>query len=118
MAKFLFVLSTGPHDPARPTRCMMVAKNAKEQGHDVNVFLTDEAVIFGKKGAAKFVVSMAGDEMGEYLDYLIQAKVPVHVCRPCAEARQLKKEELIETAAFQEGDLLVSLATDATVFTF
>lgn len=118
MAKFLFVLSTGPHDPSRPTRCMMVARNAEQQGHEVNIFLTDEAVIFGKKGAARHVVSMAGDEMSEYMDQLIEAKVPVHVCRPCAEARQLKAEDLIETAVLQEGDLLVSLAVDATVFTF
>lgn len=118
MAKFLFVLSTGPHDPARPTRCMMIAQSAKQQGHEVDIFLTDEAVIFGKKGAAQFVVSMAGDEMSEYMDQLIEAKVPVHVCRPCGEARQLKADELIETASFQEGELLVSLAIDATVLTF
>ncbi len=118
MAKFLFVLSTGPHDPSRPTRCMMIATNAQKQGHDVNIFLTDEAVIFGKKGAARFVVSMAGDEMSEYMDHLIEAKVPVHVCRPCAEARQLDAADLIETAAIQEGDLLVSLAANSTVLTF
>ena len=58
------------------------------------------------------------EEVREVVRLAHEAKVPVHVCRPCAEARQLKAEDLIETAAFQEGDLLVSLAVDATVFTF
>jgi len=40
------------------------------------------------------------------------------VCRPCAEVRRLKEEEFIETARLQEGDLLVSLAVGATVFTY
>jgi sulfur relay (sulfurtransferase) complex TusBCD TusD component (DsrE family) len=118
MADFLFVLGTGPHDPSKPTRCMMVAQAAKQKGHNVDIFLTDEAVIFGKKGMAKYVVSMAGDEMGEYLDYLIEQKVPVHVCRPCAEVRHLRDEELIETAQFQDADKLVSLAENARVFNF
>jgi predicted peroxiredoxin len=118
MANFLFVLGTGPHDPSKPTRCMMVAQAAKQRGHNVDIFLTDEAVIFGKKGMAKYVVSMAGDEMGEYLDYLIEQKVPVHICRPCAEVRHLRAEELIETARIEDADKLVSLAENARVFNY
>lgn len=118
MARFLFVLGTGPHDPSRPTRCMMIARNAKQQGHEVDIFLTDEAVIFAQQGMAKHVVSMAGDEMSEYLDYLIEEKVPVHVCRPCAEVRKLKEEDFIPTARIQEGDALVSLAVGACVFNY
>jgi tRNA 2-thiouridine synthesizing protein D len=118
MANFLFVLSTGPHDPSKPTRCMMIAHAAKQKGNKVDIFLTDEAVIFGKKGMAKYVVSMAGDEMGDYLDYLIEQKVPVHVCRPCAEVRHLRAEELIETARIEDAEKLISLAEDAKVFNF
>ena len=118
MAKFLFVLGTGPHDPSKPTRCMMVAAAAKQKGHEVNIFLTDEAVVFGKKGMAQYVVSMAGDEMKDYLDVLLEANVPVYVCRPCAEVRQIKEEDLIGTARIAEADTLVSLAVDSRIFNY
>jgi len=97
---------------------MMIAANAKQQGHEVNVFLTDEAVIFGKKGMADYVVSMAGDEMSEYLDILIREKVPIYICRPCADVRDVREEDLIETAEIREGDTLVGLAVDSQVFNY
>jgi sulfur relay (sulfurtransferase) complex TusBCD TusD component (DsrE family) len=56
--------------------------------------------------------------MGDYLEYLIEQKVPVHICRPCAEVRHLRAEELIETARIEDADKLVSLAEDARVFNF
>ena len=118
MARFLFVLGTGPHDPSKPTRCTMIAAAAKQRGHEVNIFLTDEAVIFGKRGMADYVVSMAGDEMKEYLDILVAENVPVYVCRPCAEVREVKEEDLIETAEIADADILVSLAEDSQIFNY
>ena len=56
--------------------------------------------------------------MSEHLDYLIDAKAPVHVRRPCAEVRGLEEEDFIATARVQEGDQLVALAVGATVFTY
>ena len=60
MSKFLFLMGTGPHDPSRQTRCMMIARNAKHQGHEVDIFLTDGAVIFAQKGMADYVVFNGG----------------------------------------------------------
>ncbi|MFH1294296.1 MAG: DsrE family protein, partial [Pseudomonadota bacterium] len=48
MGKFLFVMTSGLEDPTRLTRALQLAKVAKEQDHDVNIFLTDDAVVIAK----------------------------------------------------------------------
>jgi predicted peroxiredoxin len=44
MRKFLFVLSRGPEDSTRAGRCFQFAKIAADQGHQVTVFLVDDAL--------------------------------------------------------------------------
>jgi predicted peroxiredoxin len=57
MASFPFVLTRGMEDPTRATRCLQLAHIAKQEGHDAGVFLTDDAVLFAKKGMAENVVA-------------------------------------------------------------
>ena len=79
MAKFLFMLTRGLEDTTRPTRCLQLASIAHEAGHDVHVFLTDDGVMFAKKGMADNIVAATGDEMNTHLEALVQARVPVYV---------------------------------------
>ena len=78
MAKFLFVLATGTENPARGTRCMQLASVAKEEGHEVHVFLVDDGVAFAKKGASENVVAVTGDDMDTHMEKLKQARVPFY----------------------------------------
>ena len=79
MADFLFVLTRGLEDPTRATRCLQLANVAKQEGHEVKVFLTDDAVFLAKKGMAENVVAPTGDDANTYLEHLRQAKVPFYV---------------------------------------
>jgi predicted peroxiredoxin len=79
MAKFLFVLTRGLEDPTRVTRAFQLAKVAKEKGNEVNIFLTDDAVIFAKSGMIDNVVAPTGDEAGTHFFYLVEKKVPIFV---------------------------------------
>jgi len=79
MGKFLFVMTRGLEDPTRVTRALQLAKVAKEQGHDVNIFLTDDAVVIAKPGMADQVKAPTGDEAKPYLDFLIEKEVPIYV---------------------------------------
>ncbi|MGA8830525.1 MAG: DsrE family protein [Desulfomonilaceae bacterium] len=79
MADFLFVLTRGLEDPTRATRCLQLAHVAKQGGHEVKVFLTDDAVFLAKKGMAENVVAPTGDDASTYLEHLRQAKVPLYV---------------------------------------
>ena len=48
MADFLFVLTRGLEDPTRAARCLQLANVAKQEGHEVKVFLTEDAVFLAK----------------------------------------------------------------------
>ena len=79
MGKFLFVLTRGLEDPTRVTRTFQLAKAAKESGHEVNLFLTDDAVFLVKEGMVDNVVAPTGDEAGAHFNYLIANNTPVYV---------------------------------------
>jgi predicted peroxiredoxin len=79
MGNFLFVLTRGLEDPTRVTRAFQLAKVAKETGHEVNMFLTDDAVVLVKEGMLDNVVAPTGDEAVSHFQYLIQNKVPIYV---------------------------------------
>jgi len=79
MSKFLFVLTRGPEDPTRVTRVMQLAKVAKEQGDEVNLFLTDDAVFLAKPGMMDQIKAPTGDEAKTYFEYLLENKVPIFV---------------------------------------
>ncbi|MCI4626095.1 MAG: DsrE family protein [Candidatus Magnetoovum sp. WYHC-5] len=118
MAKFLFLITRGLDDPVRATRGLMLAKVAKEKGHDVHIFLTDDAVFLAKEGLLDNVMTPSGDEALSHMGYLIANKVPITVCVPCAQARKLSDTELIENATFGKAPQLIDVAEDARVFTF
>src|SRR5271157_3531928 len=118
MAKFLFVLSRGMDDPVRATRCIHLAKVAKEEGHEVHVFLLEDGVTIAKIGMAENMKSPTGDELKPLLDYLIKAEVPIFACTPCANARHIGQEDLIKSARFETAKKLIGLAAESKVFTF
>ncbi|MFZ0450888.1 MAG: DsrE family protein [Desulfatiglandaceae bacterium] len=79
MGKFLFVLTRGLEDPTRVTRCLQLAKVAKEQGNEVHLFLTDDAVVLAKPRMADIVKAPTGDGAKDYFDYILEQQVPIYV---------------------------------------
>jgi len=79
MGKFLFVLTRGLEDPTRVTRALQLAKAAKETGHEVNMFFTDDAVVLAKEGMIDNVVAPTGDEAASHYHYLLENKVPIYL---------------------------------------
>ncbi|MDR3600492.1 MAG: DsrE family protein [Desulfosporosinus sp.] len=118
MEKFLFVLSRGLEDPIRATRAFQLAKVAKEKGHEVNIFLVDDAVAYAILGLADSVVAPTGDNAKQYLDFLIEKKVPFHICTPCARTRLFSEDQFIDGAKLSTAGVLIDLATESKVFTF
>ena len=118
MAKFLFVLSRGLEDPSRATRCMQLAYMAKQEGHEVSIFLVDDGVIFAKKGMCDNIVAATGDEMSTYMEFFTKEGVQISACTPCAVARQLNEKEFIENAKLDTAKTLIAIAAESKVFTF
>jgi len=79
MGKFVFVLTRGLEDPTRVTRSFQLAMAAKENGHEVNLYLTDDAVVLVKEGMLDNVIAPTGDEAGSHFQYLVKNRVPIYV---------------------------------------
>jgi predicted peroxiredoxin len=79
MRKFLFVLTRGLEDPTRVTRALQLAKVAREQGNEVSLFLTDDAVVLAKPGMVDHVKAPTGDEAKPYFQFLVEKGVPIFV---------------------------------------
>ena len=58
MATFIISGSRGTDDPTMATLPFMAAKTAKEQGHDVVLWLWNESVTLGRKGTAEHVTGV------------------------------------------------------------
>ena len=118
MDKFLFVLSRGLEDPTRVVRCLQLAKIAADKGHQVNLFLVDDAVAAARLGGLESVKAPTGDEAQPYLDFLVEKEVPIPVCTPCANARALDPDEFVVGARLETGMTLIDLAAESKAFSF
>ncbi len=118
MSKFLFVLSRGLEDPTRVVRCLQFAKIAADKGHETVLFLVDDAAVIARLGALDMVKAPTGDEAKPYMDFLVEKRVPIMVCTPCANARLMDPEEFVEGARLETGLTLIDLAEESKVFSF
>ena len=101
MATFIISGSRGTDDPTMATLPFMAAKTAKEQGHDVMLWLWNEAVTLGRKGAADHVIGVNLIPLKELLAFVQTAGVPIWVCGACAVARQIGGGDLVSGASLK-----------------
>ncbi len=118
MAKFLFVLTRGPEDPTRAVRCFHFAKIAADKGHDVTVFLVDDAVYFTNLSLSERIKAPTGDDLMGYWKFLVDKGATMLVCKPCAATRLISEDELPPRLTIGTGVTLIELAAESKVFTF
>jgi len=119
MARFLISGSRGTDDPTLATLPFMAAKTAKEQGHDVVLWLWSEAVTLGRKGTADHVVGVNLTPLKDLLATVAAANIPLWVCGACAVARQVKKTDLVEGATIKGmPDYIQAVAEREKVISF
>ena len=88
--------SRGTDDPTMATLPFIAAKVAKEQGHDVVLWLWNEAVVLARKGVAGHVVGVNLVPLKDLLAAVQNLGVPIWVCGACAVARQVSESDLVE----------------------
>lgn len=101
MATFIISGSRGTDDPTMATLPFMAAKAAKEQGHDVVLWLWNEAVSLARKGVADHVTGVNLSPLKDLLAALQAAGVPIWVCGACAVARQIGEADLVKGASIK-----------------
>lgn len=101
MASFIISGSRGTDDPTMATLPFMAAKTAKEQGHDVVLWLWNEAVTLARTGTADHVTGVNLTPLKELLAAVQAAGVPIWVCGACAVARRVGAEQLVAGATIK-----------------
>jgi predicted peroxiredoxin len=98
MATFIISGSRGTDDSTMATSPFMAAKVAKEQGHEVVLWLWNEAVTLGRKGTADHVTGVNLTPMKDLLAAVQGENIPIWVCGACAVARQIGAGDLVAGA--------------------
>jgi predicted peroxiredoxin len=111
----VITVSCGTDNPNRATRAIHLATVAHREGKNVTLFLLDEAIYLAKKGLLDNLRAATGDVADDLMTYLQANEVPVLACTPCAKARGVKEEDLIDGARMGPAVELIHLACDATV---
>lgn len=101
MATFIISGSRGTDDPTMATLPFMAAKTAKEQGHDVVLWLWNEAVTLGRKGTTDHIHGVNLTPLKELLTAVQAAGVQIWVCGACAVARQIMEDDLVTGASIK-----------------
>lgn len=101
MATFIISGSRGTDDPTMATLPFVAAKAAKEQGHDVVLWLWNEAVTLGRKGTADHVTGVNLTPLKDLLAAAQAANIPIWVCGACAVARQIAATDLVAGATIK-----------------
>ena len=101
MKTFIITGSHGTDDPTMATLPFIAAKAASEQGHDVVLWLWNEAVTLARQGTADHVVGVNLTPLRDLLAAVQAAGIPIWVCGACAVARQITAGDLVSGASIR-----------------
>ncbi len=87
MARFVIAASKGTDDPTMATMAFIASKAAKDQGHDVNLWLQGEAMVLARKGMVDGVQGVGLPALKVVANAVELPKIPIWVCSACAMAR-------------------------------
>ena len=101
MSTFIISGSRGTDDPTMATLPFIAAKTAKEQGHEVVLWLWNEAVVLARQGVADHVTGVNLTPLKDLLLAVQAADIPLWVCGACAVARQIGAADLVAGATIK-----------------
>lgn len=108
----IVTLSCGTDNPNRSTRALHLTTIAHKEGKNVSLFLLDDGVYIAKKGLTTHLRAATGDVADDLLAYLQAHEVPILVCIPCAKARYIGEDDLVEGARMATAAELINGACD------
>jgi len=101
MSTMIISGSRGTDDPTMASLPFIAAKAAKEAGHDVVLWLWNEAVTLGRQGVADHVTGVNLTPLKDLLASVQAAGIPIWVCGACAVARQITADNLVTGATIK-----------------
>lgn len=118
MEKHLVHTTWGPTDPTRAGLAFAYAMVAKSEDIDVTMFLFHDAVLLAVEKAYPKVIPIGPPPLKASIEYLVDEKVKIYVCKPCFDFRGLSTDGLVPTAELRGMDLFVELSKTSKVIGF
>jgi len=118
--KVVINLATGLDDGERVTVALLVGGAALEQGEQVTMFLTKEAVRLALPGYGEAIACDGCPPISRLLEQFADGGGQLLVCPVCFNARKLNENELVENARLGGATPLWEWIGDepATVFSY
>ncbi len=79
MSTVLVIGTAGPEHPTKATLPFLVARNAKEQGHDVSLFLLGDATFLIKDAVVATVVGVGPGALQEHFTACVEGRIPIYL---------------------------------------
>ncbi len=106
MSKFLIIVNNGPEDPNRATVPFLTAKALIEKGHEVSIWLYNNAVYLIPEGVAENVQAPGLPNLEDLLLFLtMKHKTPIYIGTSCAIGRGLVDDNNLSICDFTCGKL-------------
>ena len=117
--KVVINLASGLDDGERVTVAFLVGGAALEQGKQVTMFLTKEAVRLALPGYGEAIACDGCPPIGRLLEQYAEGGGQLLVCPVCFNARKLNENELVGNARIGGATPLWEwIGDDATVFSY
>jgi predicted peroxiredoxin len=117
--KVVINLATGLEDPERVTVAFLVGGAAAQQGRDVTMFMTKEAVRLALPGTAEAVACEGCPPLARLFEQYAEAGGQLFVCPICLTARKLDERQLVPNARIAGATPLWEwIGEGATVFSY
>lgn len=114
MSRLLVHLATGPEHPTRAALALLVARSAKAQGHDVDLFLAGDAVGLLRDATMDAVQGIGTGSLREHFDELAAAGARFYASGMSSKARGVDTDAIGgKTVEFAPPDRLVELTFEA-----
>ena len=114
MTRLLVHIATGPENPTRAALGLLVARTAREAGHDVDVFLAGDAVGLLRPATLDAGAGIGTGSMREHVDALLAAGVRFRASGQSSKARGLGPDAVGDVPVeFAPPGVLVRLTFEA-----
>lgn len=107
MGRLLVQIVTGPENPTRSALGLLIARAARDAGHDVDVFFGGDAVSLLRPETLDASQGVGTGSLREHVDALVAGGATIHASRLSSVARGLTPESV--------GGLTVTFVTPAQV---
>ena len=94
MGSLLVHITHGPEAPTRVALGCLVAKTAKDAGHDVTLFLAGDAAYVIKDEVVASLKGVGTGSLAEIVPALVESGVPIHVSGLSSKARGVLESDL------------------------